>query len=181
MTVTHTELIEEFVNTLHQHASGDDDESLATAGELGAWLRSHGLLGRGRATQADLDHAIGLREALRTLLLANNAIDVDTPSAWAVIDETARHARIELRFLGEAPELVAAQTGVDGALGRIVVQVHAAIADGTWPRLKACRARDCEWAFQDNAKNQSRAWCSMKSCGNREKARAFRQRHIAPS
>ena len=70
-----------------------------------------------------------------------------------------------------------AATGVDAALGRLVIAVHSAMADGSWDRLKACRASDCEWAFIDNARNHSRAWCSMKSCGNREKARAFRERH----
>ena len=67
--------------------------------------------------------------------------------------------------------------GVTGALGRVIIAVHDAVADGSWQRLKACRARDCEWAFIDTAKNQSRAWCSMRSCGNREKARAYRRRH----
>jgi len=43
--------------------------------------------------------------------------------------------------------------------------------------MKACRADDCKWAFLDTAKNQSRAWCSMSSCGNREKMRAYRARH----
>ena len=51
------------------------------------------------------------------------------------------------------------------------------MADGSWQRLKACRASDCQWAFVDTARNHSRSWCSMASCGNREKARAFRERH----
>ena len=58
-----------------------------------------------------------------------------------------------------------------------MIAVHEAMAEGSWDRLKACRASDCEWAFIDTAKNHSRQWCSMGSCGNREKARAFRQRH----
>ena len=66
---------------------------------------------------------------------------------------------------------------IDAALGRLVIAVQSAMAEGSWDRLKACRASDCEWAFIDNARNHSRAWCSMKSCGNREKARAFRERH----
>jgi predicted RNA-binding Zn ribbon-like protein len=67
--------------------------------------------------------------------------------------------------------------GVSGALGRIVAAVQGAVVDGSWRRLKACRAEDCQWAFVDHAKNQSRAWCSMSSCGNRAKARAHRERH----
>jgi predicted RNA-binding Zn ribbon-like protein len=53
------------------------------------------------------------------------------------------------------------------------------MADGTWSRLKACRAADCRWAFYDRARNHSRHWCSMEVCGNRTKARAYRARHGA--
>jgi predicted RNA-binding Zn ribbon-like protein len=49
--------------------------------------------------------------------------------------------------------------------------------DGTWDRMKACRADDCEWAFYDSSRNRSGTWCSMEVCGNRAKARAFRARH----
>jgi len=50
------------------------------------------------------------------------------------------------------------------------------MADGSWQRLKACRSETCRWAFIDNARNHSRLWCDMATCGNRAKARAFRSR-----
>jgi predicted RNA-binding Zn ribbon-like protein len=42
--------------------------------------------------------------------------------------------------------------------------------------MKACRAEDCRWAFYDRSRNRSRAWCSMRECGNRAKARSYRAR-----
>jgi predicted RNA-binding Zn ribbon-like protein len=42
--------------------------------------------------------------------------------------------------------------------------------------MKVCAADDCEWAFYDHTKNRSGAWCSMESCGNRAKGRAYRER-----
>jgi predicted RNA-binding Zn ribbon-like protein len=66
--------------------------------------------------------------------------------------------------------------GIDGALGRVVAIVFRSMADGTWERLKACREGDCEWAFYDWSKNRSGAWCDMAVCGNRAKARAYRER-----
>jgi len=75
------------------------------------------------------------------------------------------------------PEPAAA--GVRGALGHILAEVCAEMADGTWERMKACRADDCKFAFLDTAKNRSRAWCSMQSCGNRAKVAAYRERHTA--
>jgi len=73
--------------------------------------------------------------------------------------------------------LAPVRPGLDGALGRLLAIAHGAMHDGTWSRLKACPAEDCEWAFYDSSKNRSRTWCNMAVCGNREKARAFRARH----
>ena len=174
--VSSSELICDFVNTLHKDPSGDE-EDLANPAALGRWLSAHECLEGERATPGDLLRAIDLREALRGLLLEHNDVEVDTAGAWAVLDETARRGRVQLRFTAAAPGLLPAAPGVAGALGRIVAAVHSAVAEGSWRRLKACRAEDCEWAFVDNARNQSRAWCSMRSCGNREKARTYRRRH----
>jgi predicted RNA-binding Zn ribbon-like protein len=70
---------------------------------------------------------------------------------------------------------------VEAGLGRIVALVAAAMADGTWPRLKVCLADDCQWAFYDLSRNRSAVWCDMRVCGNRHKVRAFRERHEAKS
>jgi predicted RNA-binding Zn ribbon-like protein len=51
--------------------------------------------------------------------------------------------------------------------------------DGSWLRFKACPGRGCGWAFYDHSRNQSARWCSMKVCGDREKARAYYQRKTA--
>jgi predicted RNA-binding Zn ribbon-like protein len=42
--------------------------------------------------------------------------------------------------------------------------------------VRECGAGDCAWLFLDTSKNRSRQWCSMQSCGNREKARRHYQR-----
>jgi len=170
-----TELIRDFVNTRELLA---DAEELRTPADLGSWLERRGLLEPGlEPSAADLRRALDLREALRLLLLGNTGLDVPRDGAYEVLGRAARRARVELAFGGSGSELVPAADGVDGGLGRILAAVHSARGDGSWQRLKACRASDCRWAFVDTARNHSRAWCSMASCGNREKARAFRERH----
>jgi predicted RNA-binding Zn ribbon-like protein len=42
--------------------------------------------------------------------------------------------------------------------------------------VRQCGADDCLWLFLDTSKNHTRQWCSMQSCGNREKARRHYQR-----
>lgn len=170
-----TELIREFVNT---RDILEDGEVLTSPRELVTWLEGNGLLREpASATAADLRQALELREAFRQILLANTGLEIDTHGPFDVVDKVARRAKIELCFEECAGDLSPSAHGVPGALGRLVIAVHRAMADGSWRRLKACRASDCEWAFVDNARNQSRAWCSMSSCGNREKARQFRERH----
>jgi predicted RNA-binding Zn ribbon-like protein len=173
--MTDTELIRDFVNTRELL---QDTDALDSPEALGTWFSSNGIAPLNvRPTRADLDHAVELREALRAILLTNTGVEIDTESAFAILDGVASRARVELRFEEGHDDLRPAAEGPAGALGRIAIAVHSAMADGSWPLLKACRARDCEWAFIDTAKNHSRTWCSMDSCGNREKARAFRERH----
>jgi predicted RNA-binding Zn ribbon-like protein len=42
--------------------------------------------------------------------------------------------------------------------------------------IRQCGADDCRWLFLDTSKNRTRQWCSMQSCGNRQKARRHYQR-----
>ncbi len=44
-------------------------------------------------------------------------------------------------------------------------------------RVKACPDQRCGWLFLDESPNGRRRWCSMATCGNREKAR----RHYSAS
>jgi predicted RNA-binding Zn ribbon-like protein len=118
-----------------------------------------------------------VREALRDLLAAQNEIEVDVPKAGAELDDAICRAKLALRFFDCEMRLEPGAGGVRGAVGRILAEVSAAMSDGTWSRMKACRADDCRWAFLDTAKNRSRAWCSMRSCGNRAKVQAYRERH----
>jgi predicted RNA-binding Zn ribbon-like protein len=117
-----------------------------------------------------------MREALRKLLLAHNGEPLD-PAAVDAVNAAAKSAELVVRFdeHGHAA-LVPVRAGIDAALGRLIAIVYAAMADGTWERLKACREDTCEWAFYDWSKNRSGAWCDMAVCGNRAKARAHRQR-----
>ena len=163
------QLLCDFVNTLDRESGSDE---LGDAQGLGRWLRGRGLWGA-RPSDADAAGARAVREALRELMRANNGEDVDTDAATATLDDAARRARISVGFETGSIRLVAPDSGV----GEVLVAAGAAMADGSWPRLKACRSSSCRWAFVDTARNRSRQWCSMSVCGNREKARTFRRRH----
>ncbi|MDX6678988.1 MAG: hypothetical protein QOE31_3040 [Solirubrobacteraceae bacterium] len=170
------EIVRSFVNT---DDIEDGIERLTEPEQLLAWLAEHELLGDApppRATAGDLRRALELREALRAHLRAHHGEPLD-PHAAAVLDAAARRARLTLRFTGgDQTALEPAAGGVDGALGRLLGIVKVAIDDGTWARLKACAADDCQWAFYDASRNRSGTWCDMRVCGNRAKVRGFRER-----
>ncbi len=164
------ELIRDFVNTADLE---DGEEKLDGPRALQYWLVFHGLAElRHRATAADLEEALALREALRELLRGHTGVEADTDGASAVVDDIARGHGLRIRFASGSVEFEPARAGVGG----VVAAVARAMADGSWERLKSCRSDTCRWAFIDNARNHSRQWCDMKVCGNRAKARAFRER-----
>jgi len=170
-----SELVIDFINSLELHPL---EEQLDSPRALVGWLAERDLIAPGaRATQADLAEAVGVREALRNLIGVRNELPTDIDAASSVIDAAARRAGLGVRFADGAARVEPAARGVQGALGRILAEVSAGMADGTWLRIKACRAADCGWVFLDTAKNHSRAWCSMQTCGNREKVRVYRERH----
>jgi predicted RNA-binding Zn ribbon-like protein len=166
--------IRQLVNTLDLETHEDD---LADPETLAAWLSERDLLtGDEPLSDADVRQAQTVREALRQLLLANNGAPLD-PSAVETLNAASKSAELAVRFdpHGQA-EITPIRTGIDAALGRLLAIVFRARAEGTWERLKACPADDCEWAFYDWSKNRSGTWCDMAVCGNRAKARSFRER-----
>jgi predicted RNA-binding Zn ribbon-like protein len=170
------EQVRQFVNTVDLEQG---IEQLSDPASLAGWLASQELAPKGlRPSVADLRRAVALREALRQVLLAHNGAAEVPADAAAALEAAAARSRVRLHFDNRARgRLEPEATGTDAALGRLLAIVHGAVADGSWERLKACREHTCEWAFYDQTRNHSRAWCDMQVCGNRAKARAYRQRH----
>jgi predicted RNA-binding Zn ribbon-like protein len=169
------ELVRTFVNTLDVE---EESERLTDPDALREWLHGAGLTDADvQVRPNDLRRALALREALRAILLEHNHEPSDAANAMDTLEAAARRARLRLQFdLRRGSRLAPDAGGVDGALGRLLVIVHEASADGSWERLKACRDHGCAWAFYDATRNRSRTWCDMQVCGNRAKARAYRQR-----
>lgn len=170
-------VVEDFVNT-YEIDGAEREEHLVTADDLHGWLAERSLIGADVVLgEADRELAAQVREDLRALLLANNGEELPR-GPMDRLNEIAARAPVTVRFTGPgAAHLEPVSSGIEGALGRIVAIVHHAMNDGTWARLKACRNDECMWVFYDTSKNHSATWCSMRVCGNRMKARAYRARH----
>jgi predicted RNA-binding Zn ribbon-like protein len=168
-------LLADFVNTLDLEEP--EKEQIGDSGSLRAWLGERDLLpAAARVGEEDVARAQRVREALRSLLLANNGEPLD-PDSVATLNRAADESHLRVLFGADgSADLVPDESGVTGALSRMLAVAYTAMADDTWQRLKACRYDSCHWAFYDHSKNRSRSWCSMKVCGNRAKARAYRER-----
>ena len=189
MTIIHEEqskaapgplaLVQALVNTQYGHGRFAHVE-LTSPEQLRAWLVAHGLLADDTpVTEGDFRRVLQLREALRSLLRANNETEM-LASQVDVLNRLTSNAPLTVRFHHDGlPTLEPDIAGVDGTLARLVGLVFTAMTDGTWARLKACRNDRCQKAFYDTSKNRSGAWCSMAGCGSRLKARAYRHRHTA--
>ncbi|MGD2130665.1 MAG: CGNR zinc finger domain-containing protein [Lysobacterales bacterium] len=170
-------VVQEFINTLNLE-TGED--RLADATQMLAWMQEYGLARDvGAVSGEEHRRVLRVREALRSLLLANTR-GAPTEQSLADLNEIARTCPLRLTFdqAGTA-RAEGAGRGIDGALGTLFGTVFEAMANGTWPRLKACLSDDCHWVFYDHSKNRSGTWCSMAVCGSRLKTRAYRRRQAA--
>ena len=165
-------LVQAFVNTVDLQ---DGPEDLTDPDTLKAWLVARRLLDASEpVSEPDLKHAIALREAIRGVVGANTGHTV-YPVDVATLNQAAAKSGLHVRFGPDGrPRLEPDAFGVVGAMGRIVATLHAAMEDASWSHLKLCGSDACRWAFYDRSKNHSSRWCTMASCGNREKARRFR-------
>jgi predicted RNA-binding Zn ribbon-like protein len=172
-------LVQAFVNTVDLQ---EGPEELPDPNTLKAWLVAKGLLdGLQQVDESDLKHAIALREAIRSVIGANSGSKV-YPVDIATLNEAAAKSGLRMRFGADGkPRLEPEATGVVAAMGRIVATVYSAMEGEDWTRLKLCSSQSCRWAFYDRSKNHSSRWCTMASCGNREKARRFRSNNKTAS
>lgn len=152
-----------------------DIEELTGPGALADWLRGRGIRVDRELDDADVDRAIAFREALRSFLLAHT--EGREPSAETVeeLRKASRSAPLQIDITEQGScATTPAEEGVGALIGSILAASAAAQRSGEWERLKVCPDNECLWAFYDQSRNRSRHWCSMDTCGNRAKTRAYR-------
>jgi predicted RNA-binding Zn ribbon-like protein len=170
------ELVRGFVS-LHDHAVTGSASLQPVPATLAWWLREEALVPAGAAlAEDDLAWGLGIRDALITKVLENMGAPAD-PEANLRLNTAAVETGLRPRF--DAPRLDPTAEGVRGAIGRILGIAFLAELDGSWHRFRMCADPTCTTVFYDRSKNHSAKWCSMQNCGNRNKVRAFRQRHAS--
>ena len=171
----------DLANTVYSRADPvEDNDLLTSAGDVLTWCRTVGLFDRtprltGAAARELVDDVRDIREHV-----------------WAVFDSVAEGQAAPAEHLCRLLERAgaAAQAGVvrdltpdlDGIAVKwtaphSIPSVLALMAVQAYFTLPADRIRACDrcgWLFLDSSRGGRRRWCSMSTCGNREKATRHR-------
>lgn len=174
----------------HEYLADRRGKLLTTAAELREWLMVEGFRAR-RASRAELASVRELRACLHVLVVANAHRSTDD-GALRSLTLLAEERPVRFTFASSAissatssatPSVMSRSSanlapscrGVDAVIATILSIVASAMAEATWPRLKACG--HCGWVVYDRTKNQSVSWCAEEACGSRSRARSYRARH----
>ena len=163
-------LVQDFVNSAELPGGYDE---LADPLAAAFWLRNHGFDFEPDSTR--LRRIVETREHLRTLIAVNSGRPL-TPQVASRLARLLDSAGVHPGVDSDGVHLVASDQGVDGFLATLLAALVEGTITGSFRRLKVCRADTCQWTFYDSSKNGCGAWCSMRVCGSRAKARAYRSR-----
>jgi predicted RNA-binding Zn ribbon-like protein len=179
----------EFCNTWAGWNGGESGDYLKSYEHLAVWAGWQGLLDdrtvaalrrQARAddevARAELDRARRFRVSLYRVLVSG-----PTGRPWravaADIELAAERSRLVARPQTQGP---IATWSVEGGRGFDAPRLAVAAVAGdllTSPvvrQVRSCPGEGCGWLFLDPTGR--RRWCSMATCGNREKARRFAER-----
>ena len=130
--------------------------------------------------QGDVEEALRLRAVLREgaeNLLAGRALP---KTAIRAINERLIRSPVTTTLVERDGGWRLTQSFVAGSatalLGRIAGDFAQTLVSGRPDRLRRCEHPGCVMLFIDTSKNGKRRWCSMETCGNREKAAGHRAR-----
>jgi len=161
-----------------------DNELLKSARDVAGWLRAAGLTDDRQAQAVAGVADAGLVERVREVreasyaVFAARAAAASPPPAQALGLLLRRAANGlsagPLELCGTRLELNSVQwqdaEAVTAFLAMLSVEAFFTLPDD---RLRSCPR--CGWLFLDTSRGGKRRWCSMRTCGNREKA----SRHTA--
>ncbi len=159
------------VSWAHQAQLLNDSEAMALAA-----------LGNEHPSEANniYQHAVTLREALYRTFSAIAAERTPNDADLDILNSAVAEGLGHLRLQQSGDGFEWAWTSQPDDMDRMLWPVAKAATDLLLSpdrfHLRECGNGNCSWLFLDLSRNHSRRWCTMESCGNRVKARGYRQR-----
>jgi predicted RNA-binding Zn ribbon-like protein len=182
----------DFANTVGDRGTDQPSEHLGSYGDFIAWAEqagattaraARGLLRAAGAQPAGarrvLADAIRLREALYRVFAAVASGRTPRAPDLAIVNVALPAAFGHSRLVPSPGGFTLAADVEDGDLAAPLTPVVRSAVDllvsPEVDRVRTCAAAACAWLFLDATRNRARRWCDMKTCGNREKVRRFRE------
>src|SRR5947209_8749386 len=182
----------DFANTVDYRNSPQEVDQLNTCADVIAWAEQAGIVSgdeaqqmkraakNGSSAETALRHALTLREAIFEIISAavNRTPAPEMPVHF--LNRTLRDAGGQ-RILTAGKDRFtwkwnAPARHLESILWPVAQDAAELLTSDELSRVHKCSAEDCGWLFMDRSKNQSRRWCEMKNCGNRDKARRYYER-----
>ena len=172
----------ELLNTVFV-LNGELVDSLQSDSDILRWLADTGWPVKGNLANPKPDNLLHsartLREAIRKLVETRKAGKrADVAHFNAFLAESQSHLKlspgkggtlnIEREWKQQTPEEI---------LAPIAEAAAELLATGDFNLVRRCEDSECVLWFYDRTRSHRRRWCSMATCGNRNKVAAFRKRH----
>ncbi|MDE1180183.1 ABATE domain-containing protein [Paraburkholderia sp.] len=127
------------------------------------------------------DAAHSLRDTLRTLIDARKAAAAPSPSLDVrALNAFLSRGHYQIQLTPKPDGLQIAHRYERRSAEQVLMPIAAAAADlivnGNFDLVRKCEDRECTLCFYDRTKSHRRRWCSMATCGNRNKVANFRRR-----
>jgi len=161
----------ELVNT-RWHSNGSIRDLLAEQGGPELWLDAVGLADRCPATEATLAALLQARDAL---VAAMRSPAEPSAQARAALNSVLAHARVRREFTEAGPASNVEADDPAWLAAWLAADDYLTLSSGAPDRIRRCAGEQCVLHFFDTSQNGRRRWCSMATCGNRNKA----SRHYA--
>jgi predicted RNA-binding Zn ribbon-like protein len=127
-----------------------------------------------------LERAYALREAIYRIfvaqILGKQPVSQDLEILNKELEKGITGARVIPTASGFAWEWREQKGVLDCMLGPLARSAATLLTSAERLLVRQCESTSCSWLFVDTTKNHSRVWCRTTICGNKDRARRYRQR-----
>ncbi len=182
----------DFVNTINSRRNPEHDY-LMQYSDLAEWAAKLGILTPTQTSQLQKRARQNIHEAENALLAARTLRDLLYRLFSNVVQDSqpeTKDLEVFTIFYGESisrGQFVKLEThyqtswnfdeALESVLWPIIHSAGELLLSEELGQVKECPG--CGWLFLDTSKNQSRRWCSMNTCGARDKMRRYHKRQRA--
>lgn len=176
----------DLLNTTPQ-VDGELVDMLQSDADVVRWLEQAGFaanaIPEGVKAGSLLQAARQLREAIRPLVERRKAgKQGDVAELNAFLAAGSSYPQLVWGRSGAVRlERVQARGTVEQMLAPMAEAAAELLANGDFELVRKCEDAACVLWFYDRTKSHHRRWCSMATCGNRNKVAAYRRRRVSAS